>query len=327
MPIARSKQIILSQTSYYHCMSRCVRRAFLCGKDKFTGKDYGYRRGWFEKRLNELSAAFAIDVCAYAIMNNHNHLVLHVNEELAESWSDLEVIQRWHSVHSSTLLYQMCLNPKQHDESCERNSTIKKLANIYRDRLTNISYFMKALNQNIAIKANREDKCTGKFWESRFKSQALLDEKAILSCMIYVDLNPIRAGIALSLEKSSYTSIKKRLDFIKKGLQPQNLMPLKIAFAQNNECINIELESYVHLIRQTACQLQKQKKPAHLEKAADLTFLYKIGIDEQAWSTLTTKFEETFSYVVGSVSNMNEYRQKINQKKLKGMLVAAQVFQ
>ncbi|MFT5541310.1 MAG: putative transposase [Glaciecola sp.] len=328
MPIARSKQIILTETSYYHCISRCVRRAFLCGKDKLTGKNYEYRRAWFENRLNELSAAFAINVCAYAIMHNHNHLVLYVDSKLANSWSDLEVIQRWHSVHSNKLLSQIFQNTtKHHVLNNEQKSTVKRLARIYRDRLSSISFFMKALNQNIAIRANKEDKCTGKFWESRFKSQALLDERAVLSCMIYVDLNPIRAGIATSLQNSNYTSIKKRLACIKTGHQPSNLMPLKVAFSPSSECINIELKSYLKLIRQTADQLQKQEQSTHLKKVVKLVLLDKIGIDEKAWLTLSMKFEDTFSYVVGPVANMDEYRKKLNQKKLKGMSVAARIFQ
>ena len=61
---------------------------------------------------------------------------------------------------------------------------------------------MKVLNENIAKQANKEDKCTGHFWESRYKSQALLDEQAVLSCMTYVDLNPIRAAMAPTPEQS-----------------------------------------------------------------------------------------------------------------------------
>jgi REP element-mobilizing transposase RayT len=328
MPIARSKQIILSQTSYYHCMSRCVRRAFLCGYDKLTGSNFEHRREWFEKRLKKLSTAFSIDVCAYAIMHNHNHLVLHVDTERAKTWSNIEVIRRWHSIHPNKTITAMFLDPIKRDTlSPIQLSTVQKIANIYRERLTNISYFMKALNQYIALRANREDCCSGRFWESRFKSQALLDERAILSCMIYVDLNPIRAGVATTLENSHYTSIKRRLNSIKTGKQPSELRCLKTPFNNNVNSINIKLSCYIELLRQTAARLKNNHNNSTQNLKIESNLLRQFGIQEKNWLILSSHIEEEFSYVVGSVVCMEKYKKKVNQKKLKGISTALRLFQ
>jgi hypothetical protein len=88
-----------------------------------------------------------------------------------------------------------------------------------------ISWFMRLLNQSIATQANQEDNCTGHFWEGRFKSQALLDEAALVACMAYVDLNPVRANIAKTPESSGYTSVKQRVIAAKKEKQPKVLLP------------------------------------------------------------------------------------------------------
>ncbi|WP_246540010.1 hypothetical protein [sulfur-oxidizing endosymbiont of Gigantopelta aegis] len=219
--------------SFYHCISRCVRRTFLCGVDSATNKDYSHRKQWFVERLALLSKTFAIDVCAYAIMSNHLHTVLKINASLAQSWSDETVIQHWQQLCSIPVLVERYLNGECHSEA-EQDKARETIA-VFRERLMDISWFMRCLNEHIARRANAEDKCTGRFWEGRFKSQALLDEQAILSCMVYVDLNPIRADISQTLEDSEYTSVKQRIDSIKKTksisqkITQQNTATIKLA--------------------------------------------------------------------------------------------------
>ncbi|WP_372972176.1 transposase [Marinobacter sp.] len=205
----REQLVLIADTPYYHVVSRCVRRTFLCGYDRDTGRNYEHRRQWIEDRIRILSSLFAIDVCSYAVMSNHYHLVVKLSPEQAEGWGDDEVLARWSSLYKGPLIIQRYLKGESL-ASAERRSLESTVA-VYRKRLTELSWFMKCLNEPIAREANREDDCTGHFWESRFKSQALLTEQAVLSCMAYVDLNPVRAAMADTPEDSDHTSVKERL--------------------------------------------------------------------------------------------------------------------
>ena len=172
MPTARKELINLDITPYYHCYNRCVRKGYLFGTHE-NNKNYDHRKGLLLERLRYLSQGFAIHVCAYAIMSNHYHLVLHVDRELALSWSDEEVNKRW----------QLVLGRKTPFETSSLEEIEQRRENLY-----SISWLMRFLNENIARLANKEDDVKGKFWESRFQSQALIDEGALLACMAYVVL-------------------------------------------------------------------------------------------------------------------------------------------
>ena len=203
MPTPRKQLISLDATPYYHCTSRCVRRAFLCSVDPHTQQSYEHRRQWVEDRILQLAEVFAIDVCAYAVMSNHLHVVLHINVSTAMHWSDQELCERWHKLYKGTALGQRLVRGQALD-SVEMQALQIKL-DVWRYRLRDISWFMRTLNEPIARMANAEDQCKGAFWEARFRSQALLDEKALAACMAYVDLNPIRAKMADSPETSEHT--------------------------------------------------------------------------------------------------------------------------
>ncbi len=91
----RSQIVPTDEVGIYHCIARCVRRAFLCGVDPFSGRDYEHRKDWIRQRLEQLAAIFAIEICGYAVMSNHLHLILRVRPDLAQDWSDEELALRW----------------------------------------------------------------------------------------------------------------------------------------------------------------------------------------------------------------------------------------
>ena len=92
---ARGQIVVEDSVGVYHCIARCVRRAFLCGIDPYTGQDYSHRKEWILERLRDLAGLFAIEVCGYSVMSNHLHLVLRNRPDIAEQWSADEIALRW----------------------------------------------------------------------------------------------------------------------------------------------------------------------------------------------------------------------------------------
>ncbi len=210
MALPRSKYVQEGQEGVYHCFSRCVRRAFLYGYDTFTGRDFSHRKKWILDRLKHLTAIFAIEVCAYAIMENHYHTILRIRPDIVASWSDREVAARWLTLFPKHRgMGGAAIQPLE-ENICTLVLCPERIAQL-RKRLCSLSWFMGRLNEFIARAANKEDKVKGRFWETRFKCQALLDDAAIAACMVYVDLNPIRAGLAATPEGSDFTSIQERI--------------------------------------------------------------------------------------------------------------------
>lgn len=204
MTMARKSLVDSSVTSFYHCISRCVRRAFLCGEG------HEDRKQWVEDRLRELAGIFAIDVCAYAVLDNHLHVVLQLHDEVAAGWSDEEVVRRWGRLFPPRGKDRQPL-PVTGAWVKDRLNDAAWVAET-RQRLNSLGWFMKCLKEPLARRANHEDKCRGTFWEARYKSIAILDEEALLTTLTYVDLNPLAAGLAKTPEASAHTSVKARVD-------------------------------------------------------------------------------------------------------------------
>src|SRR5690606_32901339 len=182
--------------------------AWLWGYDAYARKDYSHRKAWVLHRLHCLADVFSIDLCAYAIMSNHYHLVLRVDRQQAARWSHADVVAKWTQLFRTPPLIQRWQDGRAN--AAER-VIAEQLIECWRQRLIDVSWYMRCLNEHLARRANAEDECTGRFWEGRFKSQALLDETGLLTAMAYVDLNPVRAGIARTPEDSDFTSVQARI--------------------------------------------------------------------------------------------------------------------
>ncbi len=241
-------------------------------------------------------------------MSNHFHLVLKLCSEQAETWTDAEVIQRWTSLYKGPLLVQKWQAGDALIQA--EQQAVSDCIIIYRQRLGSLSWFMKCLNEPIAREANKEDGCTGHFWESRFKSQALLNEESLLSCMAYVDLNPIRAKMANTPEDSDHTSIQERIapqfnlaDAIRQQIEQQCLrhfeLPLKpLTYFEGNITdkeqtgVLFSAQDYIQLVDYTWRIIRPDKRgaiSAHLP-----SILHRLNLDEKSWLNNATQFEQTF---------------------------------
>ena len=224
MAIPRSRLVDSENALSYHLVSRCVRGAFLCGRDPVTGRDCSHRRRWLVERLLFLAQFFAIEIDSYSVLSNHFHLVAYHDPKACLAWSEVEVANRW--VDAFPPMENGVVVEER--KAVERERLLADAERLARARATlgSLSSFMKHLKQPIALRANREDGVKGHFFEQRFYSGALLDEEAVVAAMAYVDLNPVRAKLADRLSECKDTSIGKRLRVNRPEALDQFLAPL-----------------------------------------------------------------------------------------------------
>ncbi len=312
MTYARQWTVPAGAPGTYHCLSRCVRRAFLCGLDDYTGRSFEHRKAWIEQRLLELADIFAVSLHAYAVMSNHLHLVITVHPEAIDHWSDHDIAQRWLRLFpvrdNNQRLQALLLQPE-------------RLA-VLRQRLGNLSWFMRCLNEPIARRANAEDDCTGRFWEGRFKCQVLLDEHAVLAAMAYVDLNPIRAGIATELNDARHTSAKARIGHVQSTpqiatapLSPMAGLPIAITPLRTIE--------YLELLAWTGRQAQPNQPGRR--KTDPPPALARLGIRPPRWLLRVKATGSGYYRALGSAQALIDKAHALGQQWLKGVGLARQL--
>ena len=328
MPRPRYAQVSLDATAYYHCVSRCVRRAFLCGVDSASGNSFEHRRAWIEDKLLELAQIFCIDLCSYAVMSNHYHSVLHINKHQALSLSNHEVIERWQRIFKGSSLSQRFTRNETLTQA--ELTALSQQVTLWRERLMNISWFMRCMNESIARQANEEDSCSGRFWEGRYKCQALLDESALAACMAYVDLNPIRAAIEKKPETSKYTSIRTRIRTAKSAVIPNHpnqqvktLMP----FAGNPRKgmpagLPFRLTDYIKLVDWTGRIIRNDKRGYINNELSPI--LERLNIEPKHWHYMTQHFESRFKGLVGSAYKLKQTCQQLGYIRTPGITACQQ---
>lgn len=245
---SRSEVFAPDEVAVVHCVQRCVRRAFLAGNDPVSGIDYEFRREWIRKRLELLASVFGVDVLSYAILSNHLHVVTRTRPDVVATWSDRDVATRWLRVFPGRRIEEQLAEPTTTDIDALVNNA-QRLAEI-RTRLSDLSWFMRALSEPIARMANKFDQCTGRFWEGRFKAQRITDEASLLACSMYVDLNPIRAAMVETPEQAEHTSAYDRI---------QALKGQKIASAAADVVV-LETEEAGRQIRETPASQRRQQR-------------------------------------------------------------------
>jgi REP element-mobilizing transposase RayT len=335
--LSRNESCPDDEINVVHCINRCVRRGFLCGKDVVTGNDYEHRREWIRKRFEFLAASMGIEVLGYAILSNHFHVVLRNRPDIVAGWSDDEVAARW---------WQLCPARRNKDKSPAKPTQLEldaitgdkeKLAE-YRKRLSSVSWFMRFVTEYVARRANHDDEVTGRFWEGRFKCQPLLDDAAILACMQYVDLNPIRAGIAKSIESSHFTSGQDRLTDLKEAtrqtttkasddacehgkkagwLQPVALEPKRKVVRQkkckrrcsNKGFLSLTVAEYLQLLDWTGRQLRRDGKLGRVSGELKPVF-ERVGISPELWVDCVKRFRRWHSSGVGRVSSLKQQAER-----------------
>ena len=241
--LARAEVFDPGEVAILHICARVVRRCFLFGFDSVTGKNFDHRKTWIEEQLKLLAANFGIDLLSFAILSNHFHLILRSRPDVVETWDDSEVARRW---------LMLCPKRKKKDRSPEEPNEFElnsirndpdKLAMI-RKRLSDVSWWMRLLCQNIGTRANQEDKQIGKFFQGRYRAVRILDEETLLACAAYVDLNPIRAAMADTLEESDFTSVQRRVQSLQQaasaemnGTTPPDTFLAPLTIEEKNDSI------------------------------------------------------------------------------------------
>ncbi|MEO1526144.1 MAG: hypothetical protein AAFX06_11960 [Planctomycetota bacterium] len=318
--LARCEVIDPLEVTVAHVMNRTVRRCFLMGDDPVSGNNFDHRKIWIEELLEHFAGHFGIDLLCFSILSNHYHLILRTRPDVVTKWSDTEVARRWLSICPARANTGTPRQPSESDLNTIRNCPIK-LAEI-RSRLSSISWWMRLLNQRIAQRSNKEDQESGRFWQDRYKVVRLIDEESLLACAVYVELNPLRAGLCKSIEQSKHTSIQRR---IQSERSQQVVEKRRDAFlaeltltrtdstsesgptrfrCSHKGFLPLELDEYLKLLAWTVSNCVRRRQVPTQEPP----ILRCLGITRASWQQLVTNFTDSYCHVAGRTDRIETIR-------------------
>ncbi|PCJ53286.1 MAG: transposase [Planctomycetota bacterium] len=357
MTIARKNLVDPTKLEHIHLISRCARRSFIMGTDSYSGKNFDHRKEWIQDRLKHLVNNYSIEVGSYAIMDNHIHILVRNRSDLNLKLSDRDVVDRWVNLYTPRLStskkvpYEIKL--ENHKLIILKNS--ERMAEL-RLRLSSVSWFMKTLKEFIARKANKEDECKGTFWEARFKSQLLTSHEAVILCQTYIDLNPIRAGIATTPEGSKNTSAYERIRVMQSKeniklsrsikneqgefTQKQKGKIHESFIIRNNDkwlapfykgyghtkCFYqfVTQKEYLELLDWSGREIKEKKSgaiPSHLKPIFD-----RLEIDRGLWIDALKNYKNWFQHIVGDIEKAWKFISGITNHHFKGGKENRQLF-
>ena len=195
----------------------------------------------------------------------------------------------------------------------------------WRRRLAELSWYMRALNEHIARRANREDGCRGRFWEGRFRSRALLDERAVLTCMSYVDLNPVRAGEAAGVRQARLTSVYERLQEAAGRPVRGNLVPFGEERGQGAPQplgLGVGLGEYVELLEELSGAVGGEGELGE----ASVRRLAGMGLEPGAFVRAVRELPRTFFTMIGHVERIEVALRRRGQRRCPGIRAARRLY-
>ena len=336
--LCRAEVIDPHEVNVVHVINRTVRRCFLFGDDPLSGKNFDHRKDWIEELLQHFAACFGIDLLCYSILSNHYHLILRTRPDVVDSWDETEVARRWLMICPPRKIADKPAEPTEAELNSIRGCPVR-VAEI-RQRLSSVSWWMRLLNQRVAQRANKEENEKGRFWQDRYRAIRLIDEESLVACAAYVELNPIRAAIAATLEESDYTSVKRRIEterHVARGeaCSPPSQRDAFLSRVELNEAegpigpqpsqsghrcsekgfLPMTTRQYLELLDWTARKAVPGKRGSTPRDTPPV--LKRLGLEESRWCELIRSFEETFCHVAGRTDRVSVLRSHLTGRRFR----------